>query len=499
MKVMHAQRTLKTLVAAAIVVGCGDDGGTGASASQASTSAAPSTDAPTTTPTPTGGQDTGAASSTSDGSGTIGVSATGTTGVVGVTTGTGDAASSSSGAQVGTSTGEPGSTTIEGTTAAETTVGVPCEPMGGGDIKFSYLWVANSGQNTVSKINTLTLVEEGRYAVQPPGIPGGSPSRTSVNLHGDVAVANRCNLAEPVPDGCAGVTKIAAQPEDCLDADGDGKITTSTGANDIKAWGKDECVLWHTPFKARSNRPVAWTAGELNPDTCVYDDPMLWTATSNDGDDTSVKVYLLDGADGSIEQEIKVTGWEGSGYAIYGGAVDSKDDFWFVGGYANLLGHVRISDFTFEVIPASGTPYGTMVDNKDRPWLLNGQLNRYDPVAKTWATAPCNFACTSITQDGDGNVWIGGVPLQDNPIRLLKIDPDTLAVLDTITGADIPEIGLSWGLATDVEGYLWAVENGNKAFKIDRKDYSYQIFTNPTSMYTYSDMTGFGLINVLPQ
>lgn len=350
------------------------------------------------------------------------------------------------------------------------------------------------------KINTLTVVEEGRYRVQPPNVPGGSPSRTSVNLRGDVAVANRCNLAEPVPDGCAGVTKIAAREEDCLDANNDGMITTSTGPNDIKNYGEDECVLWHTPFKARSNRPVAWTAGDLNPNTCLYENPRLWTVTSNDGDDTSVKVYLLDGADGSIDEEVVVDGWEGSGYAVYGGAVDSKDDFWFVGGYSNQLGHVRISDLSFEVIPASGTPYGTMVDNKDRPWLLNGQLNRYDPPTKTWKTGSCNgFACTSITQDSDGNVWVGGVPIDPNPARLLKVDPETMLVIDTITGAQIPEIGLSWGLAIDVEGFLWAVENGDQAFKIDRTDYTYKIFQNTTAMYTYSDMTGFGLVNVQPQ
>ncbi len=276
-------------------------------------------------------------------------------------------------------------------------------------------------------------------------------------------------------------------------------ITTSTGANDIKAWGEDECMLWHTPLQARSNRPVAWTAGVLNPNSCEYEDAKVWTATSNDGNDNSVKVYLLDGFDGSIEQEVVIDGWQGTGYAVYGGAVDSTDDFWFVGGYSNQLGHVRRDDFSYEVITAPGAPYGTMVDSKDRPWLLNGTMHRYDPDTKTWQSKGCTFPCTSITQDADGNVWIGGVAFQDNQIRLLKVDPDTMEFIGMITNTDIPEIGNSWGLATDVEGFLWAVEMGTRAFKIDRNDFSYEFFQNSTSMYTYSDMTGFGLKNVLPQ
>src|SRR5690349_784454 len=60
---------------------------------------------------------------------------------------------------------------------------------GGKTPEFSYIWVANAGQSTISKINTQTMVEEGRYITRPDS--NGNPSRTSVNLSGDVAVANR--------------------------------------------------------------------------------------------------------------------------------------------------------------------------------------------------------------------------------------------------------------------------------------------------------------------
>src|SRR5690606_36637833 len=83
-----------------------------------------------------------------------------------------------------------------------------CGGGGGGNVEFSYIWVANSAQGTISKINTVTMVEEGRYVVRPDS--AGNPSRTSVNLAGDVAVANRYG----------GVTKVLARTEDCVESNG---------------------------------------------------------------------------------------------------------------------------------------------------------------------------------------------------------------------------------------------------------------------------------------
>src|SRR5690606_41952004 len=93
-----------------------------------------------------------------------------------------------------------------------------------GDPEFSYIWIANSVQGTVSKINTFTGVEEGRYRTGP---DDPDPSRTSVNQLGDVAVANRNG----------GIVKIAAATDRCVDANGDGATQTSSGHDDIPDWG----------------------------------------------------------------------------------------------------------------------------------------------------------------------------------------------------------------------------------------------------------------------
>jgi hypothetical protein len=364
----------------------------------------------------------------------------------------------------------------------------------GGDVEFSYAWPANTGENTVSKINTLTVMEEGRYLTQPAGVSGGSPSRTSVNLNGAVAVANRGDSGTP---GASGITVIAAREEDCIDHDGDGTITTSSGFGDVLPWGEDECVLWHTPFDEVSNRPVAWTSGTLNRDTCKWEGADVWTGTSvgNPADTTQAHVYLLDGETGEIEQEVLIAGWcEGDARTLYGGAVDSNNDFWFVGAYTNCVGHVSYDDLSYEVIVGGSTPYGMIVDSKDRVWKANGTMSRYDPATATWMQASCNQGCTALAQGPDGGIWVGGAG--STPYTVFHVDPETMVVLGGWSPAELPGLDMPWGLSFDAEGYLWAIEMGNQVYKIDIETGEHWIFDNSAFMYTYSDFTGYGLSNV---
>lgn len=64
--------------------------------------------------------------------------------------------------------------------------GNPCEGEGN-ELEFSYIWIANSAQNSVSKIDTQTMTELGRYVVSP-SVNAQGPSRTAVNLS-DIWVA----------------------------------------------------------------------------------------------------------------------------------------------------------------------------------------------------------------------------------------------------------------------------------------------------------------------
>jgi len=107
------------------------------------------------------------------------------------------------------------------------------------------VWIANSGEHTVSKIDTRNMTEVGRYYTRPDH--QGSPSRTSVSIDGRaVVVANRHG----------GLTKIWARQDDCQDLNNNGKIDTSTGKNNVLPFGSDECVAWYTAFPgATTQRP----------------------------------------------------------------------------------------------------------------------------------------------------------------------------------------------------------------------------------------------------
>ncbi|HEY8376156.1 MAG TPA: DUF4215 domain-containing protein [Nannocystis sp.] len=359
---------------------------------------------------------------------------------------------------------------------------VPCEEQEGQGVLLSYIWIANSSQGTVSKINTFTGVEEARYRVE-----GGSPSRTSVNLMGDVAVSSR----DP-----GGVTKIAARLSDCVDLNGNGVIDTSTGPNDIKPLGQDECVLWRKPIPSpgytHGPRATAWEGTKPDPDTCQYPMPRLWFGWM---DAQNVAHFeRVDGATGETLDTVLFPGW-GPGYSPYGGAVNAEGDFFATG--LSTQPAIMIDSETLQVtnfgIP-NGCKYGMTIDASGNLW--NGGCNdssvyHYDMQTKQWSNI--GFAGGSrvngVMADGAGNVWGAG----SNPCRLVHIDANSKTYINN--NIPIPGCSQPWGVSIDIEGYVWIVDmTANKAFKIDPE--TYQLVLTVSGLvgpYTYSDMTGAAL------
>jgi hypothetical protein len=338
---------------------------------------------------------------------------------------------------------------------------------GGGATDFSYIWVANSTEGTVSKINTQTLIEEGRYIVRADST--GSPSRTSVNLNGDMAVANRSS----------GVTKIYARVEDCPNP-----ANTSTGAADVKAW-QDGCIAWFTPFNYSSQRPVAWTQGEFDDGTCRYENTKLWTSGAND---PNIDVILIDGETGVVEQTIPIPGVNAGFYGIYGAAVDSQGNFWGSQLGIGALVRVDIDDFTVQTWPMSQSGYGMTVDHEGRPWTCASALARFDPVAQTWqANTTAGASGGGCMVDADGILWVGGYDA-NFAYNLVGIDAETLMLTQTI-----PIPNYAKGISIDFEGNIWAVSYTAEAYRVNPTTMQIDTFTGLVGPYTYSDMTGFAL------
>jgi streptogramin lyase len=342
----------------------------------------------------------------------------------------------------------------------------------GGDGTLSYIWIANSSQGTVSKIDTESMIEEGRYIVRPDS--AGSPSRTSVSLSGDVGVANRIG----------GVTKIYGNVADCQESNGIPAIQTSSGGADVLAWGQEECVAWYTPLAYSSNRPMAWAQGVMNTATCRYEDEKLWTAGANGAGTT--QVLLLDGETGVVEQTVNIPEVQSS-IGIYGGAVDGDGNFWGSETGGTRLIRVDRQNFTYQTWAGPGG-YGIAVDSVGRPWFCaGGGASRFDPVLQTWQTLPSpgGNAWGGCMTDGDSTLW----HCRQMDSMLVGIDTETLTVTQQI---QLP--AYAHGISIDFHGNVWAVGFvSNQAFRVDPVTGTIDTFSDLVGAYTYSDMTGFAL------
>jgi len=353
---------------------------------------------------------------------------------------------------------------------------------------FDYIWIANSSEGTVSKINTKTGVEEGRYrtAAQP-----SDPSRTSVNQYGDVAVSNRFP---------GSITKISALEARCTD-NNNGKIDTSTGPGNILPWGQDECVLWHQSFPAPSfsygPRPTAWEGVAQDPDTCETPVPRLWGGWMDQGN--TAHFVRLDGDTGMTLDEVLRPNWFGSGFGPYGGAVNSEGDLYAVG-LENTVVHIDSETLAVENIQSPGdlASYGFAIDKNGDLWVGSYGVNsmyHYKVAEKKWyPLGPGGGWVLGLQTDKLGRVWGAGT----GPCRLVHASVDDVKYVNA--AIPLPGCNQPWGASVDNEGFVWIVDKGNKAFKVNPDTYAVElVVTGLVNPYTYSDMTGQGLQLVLPQ
>jgi hypothetical protein len=485
------------------ISGCGDAGGSSASDTGTMTGVGPAsaTDPPVTTGST---ENTPTTSNTPTmGTGTQGETQGETQGTTPGTTGpTGGPAT-----DTGPQTGEPSSTTSTGAVSVSTTdgttgepkldMGVPVCPPDDQETTFDYIWIANTSQGTVSKINTMTGVEEGRYFTGPNG-GAAEPSRTSVNQYGDVAVSNRT---------IGSTAKIAALKSKCVDKNGNGMIDTSTGPNDIKPWGQDECQLWYTPFPLANGysggvRPTAWEGVSQDPVTCETPVPRVWIGYK-DAQNTAHFVRLH-GDTGEVLDEALRPGWSANSFGPYGGAVNSEGDLFAVG-YDNEAA-VRIDSQTLAITELGQSPgqfkYGMGVDFNGNMWVgsFSGphHMYFYDAQAAQWQGigngGNPGGGALGVQIDQEGRVWGAA----NGPCRLIEADVETKQFIKTDIA--LPGCGSPWGVSIDNEGYVWVVDKANKAYKVDPDTYEIKlIVTGLINPYTYSDMTGQGLQLVLPQ
>ena len=355
------------------------------------------------------------------------------------------------------------------------------------------IWIANTGQGTVSKVDTDSYVELARYFTGPNGA-GNDPSRTSVNGFGDVYVGNR---------SAGTISKISGQGDRCADRNSDGQINTSTGAADVLGWGQDECVEWVASLcQGCLIRAVA--AQDIAPDGEIR--PVVWVGGFNNS-----TIWKLDGQTGAVLLETT------SPVRPYGFALDKKGNLWISGpnwGFGNeqrFFGRIDtkrcVDSASCDVaacdgegaadacvkqrIPVDYQPYGITVDAKQRVWLGGEQVLRYDPSAPAGSRTiqrSVGVFIHGIAADERGFIYAAGTG--GGVIQLNGEDPSQSAVIAGTPGVS------NKGLGIDKDGKVWSITQGESVALVVRpgatvNDSSVvatvQGFVSP---YTYSDMTG---------
>lgn len=381
----------------------------------------------------------------------------------------------------------------------------------GTHIEYNFLWVANAREGTVSKVDTRTLTEVGRYHSVGPNntglTPGGhnSPSRTAIDLAGSMFVANRAFGRQ------ASVTKIGS--DQCRDINGDSRIQTSRDANgngEINLGDPneflgqaDECFLWTSPVGADDGvaRALAIDIGDgQNPHGNVW--AGLFHHQSFVG---------LSGATGELLSRPGLTNpVTDLGHSPYGAVVDSNGYVWSgTISQGTIVGFDSVTGRKSGVIQPQGAPrssYGITLDAKNRVWIGAQRVGvtRYDPYTAAngrriedplagggaWANQACTGTCymRGMGVDTSERIWVA-----DNEGGVQAWNTNSLA---HITNARVSGSAPVTGAGVDFFGYIWGVSGNGFTVRIDPDNPNDQTRVNVgAGPYTYSDFTGFGLRN----
>ncbi len=363
-------------------------------------------------------------------------------------------------------------------------------------VTLPFIWVPNSNEGTVSKYDTVTGKELGRYRTGPTS--NGSPSRTTVDQKGNVWFGNR---------GTGTVVKIGLyEAGEWDDRNGDTICQTSRDINndgmitgaEVLPWWVDECVLFEV-YVGGGPRGIAIDA---NGD--------LWAGTFNLSGGN--KFFHIDGDTGSIIVADTINLYSTTySYASYGALVDAHGYLWS----SSLSNYVLKIDpatksitkvnLTFSSYPYSITSYGIGIDNNDHLFVAawgQGLMAKIDVntaiVLKYAGQGDSHTRGVAVTSDGD--VW--AVNSQNGDVTRLD---NNLTWKATISIGAGDWGATSTGAAVDAAGKVWAC-NYHDGFihRIDPATDSIDLSVQTPGIdgtgvgmhYSYSDMTGIIARNI---
>ena len=313
-------------------------------------------------------------------------------------------------------------------------------------------WIPNTAAGTISRLDTESRAEVGRYFTGPTG-EQMSPSRTSVGPDGSVYIANR--------DGQR-ITKFALPPE-CPGTSGGEAPTTSTGPDDVYDWGDDDCLVWSEELTGYG--PLRAVAAQQD-----GDDSVVWVGARDHS------IWKLDGDDGTVlfrtDSPVQPDGF----------AIDDLGNLWIATFYESKLGRIDTTrcrdhgscdteicdsvdgDCAKKSLDTPAMAKGITVDADQNIWL-GGDLMRYDrqaPPGERWHHIDPDATIEGLVADEN---WIYGAAGGDGVMRFLRENPEQSATISGTVNRSVSALDI------DHAGFVWAINRDhNDAFVVEPGD-----------------------------
>ncbi|MCI5225164.1 MAG: hypothetical protein D3918_00555 [Candidatus Electrothrix sp. AX2] len=400
---------------------------------------------------------------------------------------------------------------------------------------FRYINVAASARGTVVRVVTDsdsgipegTIVGEYRTA---PLYRGLNPSRTTVDIYGNVWTGNRgegedskgsavkiglvsggtrCNAdGTDNPDG----EYVRLDPDKltyntCVDRNGDGLIRTSKGLGDILDWSDvtdgaggadgivvdavDECILIYQRLpNAPATRHIS-----------VDRENNVWTAGYYKGADDlyhPTTFHKLNGDTGAIVESFDASEDTGIGCGGYGGTIVNNnfdqilgnDVLWSASLHQNMLLRYDLATGTGQCIDVD-VSYGLGIDNDGFIWNNMSGLNTITKINPDTGSYEPNFPVPTggefgrgVAVTADNTVWSANSV--SNTVTRLDSDGNLLATINV--GAH------PTGLSVDKAGKIWVTNrNSDNIMRIAPATNKVDLIVDlgaGAGPYNYSDMTG---------
>jgi streptogramin lyase len=300
-----------------------------------------------------------------------------------------------------------------------------------------FLWVANTDEGSVSKIDTDNAREVARYRTR-----GGYPIQVAVDHRADAWVLDGSFGGEPH------LTKLSGDAARCRDRDADGTVYTSRGPAELLPVGVDECVLLSLPLSAADDVRTLAVDGAQAPDG-----------------DWAGNVWLGCAGSHALMQRDGQSGREIGRYALAAlqpsaSAFDAFGNLWLIDRAGTVLRFDPLAPDTLAPMPVPYPCYALdalSIDPQGR-LLMSGygceRVFRYDAQRNTWQTSLVPSLLTPRgVQAGVERSWLAYSSGAVAKLPAASLQPSAAIAL----GAETLTPFETFALTMDAAGQLWAL------------------------------------------